>query len=393
MGEGLSTLASDMLTEAQRLLAETALEWARAEVEPRAAEMDARDELPPEVWRGLAEQGFLGLGIPEAYGGSGGSLLDGLLVCEQLARVSAGLALSYGAHLNLCAHNLYRNGSEEQRRRFLPGLASGERVGALALTEPDAGSDAVGLRGTARREGDVYVLDANKIFITNGPIAGLFLVYAKTAPERGAHGISAFVVEGATPGFRVVRKLEKMGMRGSPTGELLFDGCRVPAENLLGEENGGVAVMMSGLDLERAFLAGLSLGLAEEALERSLAYARERRQFGLRIGDFELVQAKLADMFTEVEAARLLVYRTARLAEEAFAQGRSVHKEAAAALLFASDVAMRATEQAVQIHGGYGYLRELPLERMMRDAKLMQIGAGTSEIRRLIIGRELVGPR
>lgn len=380
-----------LLSPEQELLQETALAWARREIEPLAARMDAEDWLPEDIFRRLGEQGFLGLGIPEEYGGSGGGLLDGLLVCQQLARVHAGLALSYGAHLNLCAHNLLRNGTERQRQAFVRPLATGEAVGALAITEPDAGSDATGIHTTVRREGDFYILDGTKMFITNGSIADILIVYAKTAPDRGARGITAFVVTSDLPGFKVSRTLDKMGMRGSPTAELVFDGCRVPAANVLGEINKGVAVMMTGLDLERAFLAGLSVGLAEEALALSVEYARQRRQFGRRIGDFELVQAKLADMYAELEAARLLVYHAAVEAEAEVARGGSARRVAAAAILFASDVAMRAADQAVQIHGGYGYTKEFAVERIMRDAKLMQIGAGTSEIRRLIIGRDLMG--
>jgi isovaleryl-CoA dehydrogenase len=309
-----------------------------------------------------------------------------VLAIEQLARASGSVALSYGAHANLCVQNLYRNGTEAQRRRYLPALCAGSAIGALAITEPDAGSDAMGIQTTAARDGDDYVLNGTKMFITNGPVADVFVLYAKTDKDRGAHGITAFIVERSFPGFSVSRKLDKWGHRASPTAELVLEECRVPAANVLGREHEGVAVMMHGLDSERAFLAGEPLGLAEEALELSVAYAKERRQFGEPIGNFQLIQAKLADMYTQVEAARWLVYRTAALADT----GRPIHKEAAAAILYSAEMATRVCLDAMQIHGGYGYLNELPLGRLVRDAKLLEIGAGTSEIRRLIIGRELV---
>ncbi|BDG59819.1 isovaleryl-CoA dehydrogenase [Caldinitratiruptor microaerophilus] len=370
-------------------LAEAALQFARQIIGPVAETIDREDTFPVAVWKQLAEQGYTGLGIPEEYGGSGGDVLAAALVGWALTRASPAVALSYGAHLNLCAHNLYRNGNEDQRRRYLPRLARGEWIGALGLTEPNAGSDATGIRATARREGDVYVLNGTKMFITNGPVADVVLVYAKTRPDLGQRGISAFIVERTFPGFRVAQTLDKLGMRGSPTGELVFEDCRVPAENLLGQENEGLRIMMSGLDMERAFFAWAGVGIAEEAFELALRYATQREQFGRRIGEFQLIQAKLSDMYTGIQAARLLALHALQLVQE----GRRASKEAAAALLFASQVARRATDEAVQIHGGYGYVRGSVVERLFRDAKLMDIGAGTNEIRRTLLARELLGLR
>ncbi len=378
-------MPNDLLTDEHRLLRDATLAWARKELGPIADDIDRGDEFPPDVFRKLGDLGVLGVTVPREYGGAGADLLSGVLVIEQLARVSASVALSYGAHANLCVNNIYANGSEAQRRAYLPKLCSGEQVGALALTEPDAGSDAMGIRTTAVADGDDFVLNGSKMFITNGTIAGVFVLYAKTSPGKGAKGITAFIVERGFAGFSVERKLDKWGHRGSPTAELRLDDVRVPRANVLGPVDAGAGIMMRGLDSERVFLAGESVGIGAEALALAVAYARERKQFGQRIGDFQLVQGKLADMFTQVEAARALVYRTAVLAESA-----PVHKEAAAAILFAAEMSTRVALDAMQIHGGYGYLNELPLGRLVRDAKLLEIGAGTSEIRRLIIGRELM---
>jgi len=378
-------MPNDLLTDEHRLLRDATLAWARKELGPIADDIDRADEFPPDVFRKLGDLGVLGVTVPREYGGAGADLLSGVLVIEQLARVSASVALSYGAHANLCVNNIYANGSEAQRRAYLPKLCSGEQVGALALTEPDAGSDAMGIRTTAVADGDDFVLNGSKMFITNGTIAGVFVLYAKTSPGKGAKGITAFIVERGFAGFSVERKLDKWGHRGSPTAELRLDDVRVPRANVLGPVDAGAGIMMRGLDSERVFLAGESVGIGAEALALAVAYARERKQFGQRIGDFQLVQGKLADMFTQVEAARALVYRTAVLAESA-----PVHKEAAAAILFAAEMSTRVALDAMQIHGGYGYLNELPLGRLVRDAKLLEIGAGTSEIRRLIIGRELM---
>ena len=377
------------LSEAHRLLRDTVADFAAREIGPLADEIDRSDEFPPELWRKMGDLGILGVTVDPEFGGAGFDLLAGVLAIEQIARYSGSVALSYGAHANLCVNNIFRNGSDAQRRRYLPPLCSGAAVGALALTEPDAGSDAVGIQTTAVRDGDDYVLNGTKMFITNGPVADTLVLYAKTDRHAGARGITAFIVESDSPGFAVAKKLAKVGHRGSPTGMLSLQDVRVPAGNVLGTENGGVRIMMSGLDIERAFLAGESLGLAEAALEHAIAYAKERRQFGRPIGSFQLVQGKIADMYTQVEAARWLVYRTAVLVEERNGQG--VAKEASAAIMYAAEVSTRVALDAMQVQGGFGYLLESPVQRILRDAKLLEIGAGTTEVRKLIIARELLG--
>jgi isovaleryl-CoA dehydrogenase len=377
------------LSAEQQMIYDTALAWARKELGPVAAAIDRDDEFPADLWQRLADQGYLGAGIPEEYGGSGGDFLMAALIGQAITRVSPAVALSYGAHLNLCAHNILRNGTPEQRARYLPELATGRMIGALGLTEPNAGSDATGIQMVARPAPGGFRLSGTKMFITNGPIADVIITYAKTAPERGRQGITAFIVETTSPGFRVARKLDKLGMRGSPTGELILEEVFVPADRVLGTVNSGTAIMMSGLDIERAFFSLTAIGLAEEALALALKYAAERTQFGQPIGHFELIQAKLADMYAGIEAGRLLAYRALLLAQT----GQRASKEAAAALLFAAQVAMQATAEAVQIHGGYGYIKEFPVERLWRDAELLGIGAGTNEIRRLLIARELLGLR
>ncbi len=369
-------------------LRQAARKFARTEVLPIADRMDREDYFPRELFRHLGAQGFLGITVPEEYGGLGLSYVGQALVLEEIARVSPALALSVGAHSNLFADNVARNASEAQREAFLPPVVSGEAIGALALTEPDAGSDAVAIRTRAERHGADYLLNGTKQFITNGPVADELLVYAKTAPTSGARGISAFLVRSKSPGFSVTRSLDKMGMRGSPTGELAFQDVRVPADQLVGSENGGVRIMMNGLNVERAVLAAIPVGILAECLERSTAYAREREQFGRKIGHFQLIQEKLANMYTDLEASRLLLYAALQRVTD---DPRSL-RAAAAALTFASEASTRAALEAVQIHGGYGYMRDLPLERLARDAKLLEIGAGTSEIRRLIVARELLGP-
>jgi len=374
-------------TPEERDLRDAARKFVRQEIAPVADRMDREDWFPRELFRRLGEQGFLGPTVPPKYGGLGLDYRAQAIILEEIARVSPALALSVGAHSNLFADNLARNGTDAQRERFLPKVASGEWVGALALTEPDAGSDAVALRTRAERKDGEYRLTGTKQFITNGPVADVLLVYAKTAPDRGAHGISAFLVPRGSPGFSVAKKLDKMGMRGSPTGELAFRDTPVPADLMVGRENEGVGVMMGGLNAERAVLAAIPVGILAECLDRSVAYAQQREQFGQRIGEFELIQAKLANMYTELSAARLLTY--AALDEVARAPTRL--RASAAALTYASEASTRAALEAVQIHGGYGYMRDLPLERLVRDAKLLEIGAGTSEIRRLIVARDLLG--
>jgi isovaleryl-CoA dehydrogenase len=376
------------LPETETQLAEAARRFARKEIAPVATRMDREDYFPRDVFGRLGEQGFLGITLPESCGGLGLGYLAQAVVLEEIARVSPALALSVGAHSNLCADNLARNGNDAQRERWVRPLALGEAVGALALTEPDAGSDAVSLRTRAERRGHTYVLNGTKQFITNGPIADTLLVYAKTAPEKGAHGISAFVIGRESAGFSVARSLDKMGMRGSPTGELVFQNVEVPEDQLVGRENEGVAVMMSGLNVERAVLAGISVGIIAECLDLSLKYAREREQFGRKIGEFQLIQEKLANMYQELEASRLLLYRALQSVQE---DKRSA-KASAIALTYASEASTRVALDAIQIHGGYGYMRDFPIERLARDAKLLEIGAGTSEIRRLVVARELLGP-
>ncbi|HTP53565.1 MAG TPA: acyl-CoA dehydrogenase family protein [Thermoplasmata archaeon] len=362
--------------------------FVRREVVPVAEGMDRDDRFPRDVFRRLGEQGFLAPTVPTAYGGLGLSYRAQAIIIEELARASPALALSVGAHSNLFADNVARNGTDAQRERFLPKVASGEEIGALALTEPNAGSDAVSLATRAVRHGEEYALTGTKQFITNGPVADVVLVYAKTDPAKGSHGISAFLSRTNAPGFTVAKSLDKMGMRGSPTGELAFRDVRVPADQRLGAENDGVRIMMGGLNAERAVLAAIPVGIIAECLDRSIAYASEREQFGKKIGEFQLIQAKLADMYTELCASRLLVFA----ALDELARNPKSLRDSAATLTYTSEASTRAALEAIQIHGGYGYMRDLPLERLARDAKLLEIGAGTSEIRRLIVARDLLGP-
>jgi isovaleryl-CoA dehydrogenase len=369
--------------------------FGRAELYDLSARMDNEEWWPAEAFRKMGENGLFGVTVPEAYGGSGMDLLSAGLVLQGLARWNHAMALSWVAHDNLCVNNIYRNGTEAQRRKYLPDLVSGKKVGALGLTEPGAGSDALGsMSTTARRDGDHYVLNGTKIYITNGPVADVLLVYAKTSREKGAHGISAFIVEKDFPGFSVAQKLIKMGYRGSQTGELLFQDCRVPAENLVGEEDRGVAIVMSGLDLERAMISPLCLGIAERALELSIEYARTRQQFGKPIGSFQMVQAMLADMYVLVETMRTFTYRTLAAAAplEVGGGGRGdIHKLTAASVMYAADSCHAVLDKAVQIHGGSGYIWESEINRLYRSIKLMEIGAGTTEVRKMIISGELLG--
>jgi isovaleryl-CoA dehydrogenase len=376
------------LSEEEAALQEAARRFARSQIAPVVERMDREDYFPRDLFRKMGDLGFLGITVPEEFGGLGLSYIAQAVVLEEFARISPAFALSAGAHSNLCVDNLARNGSDEQRRRFLPLLISGGAIGALALTEPEAGSDALSLASTARRDGDGYVLNGTKQFITNGPVANTLLLYAKTDPEKGPRGISAFVVTTDTPGFSVSRALDKMGMRGSPTGELVLRDCRVPAENMVGHENAGHRIVMSGLNVERAVLGAIPVGIMAECLELSVSYAQQRAQFGRKIGQFQLIQAKLADMYVELEASRLLVYSALASVQK---DKRSL-RQSAMALTYASEASTRVALQAIQVHGGYGYIRDYPVERLARDAKLLEIGAGTSEIRRLIAGRELLGP-
>jgi isovaleryl-CoA dehydrogenase len=369
------------------ILRKTVSNFVLKEIAPIAEEMDKTDEFPNWLWDKFGELGVLGITVPEKYGGSGLGPVEQAIVTEEIAKYSAAVAVSYTAHSNLCTHNLYHNANEAQREKYLPGLCSGELVGALGLTEPGSGSDAVGMKTTARREGDYYILNGSKTFITNGPIADVLIVYAKTDKEKKAHGITAFIVEKGFSGFSVSKRLEKMGNRGSVTGELIFDECKVPVENILGEENKGIKVMMGGLDIERVMVSALALGIGEGAFREAIKYSKERSQFGKEIANFQLIQAKIADMYTTLQASKLLTYDAAKEA----AKGKKVTLQAAAAILFTAETATKVALDAVQIHGGYGYMLDFPVNRYLRDAKLYEIGAGTSEVRRLIIARELLG--
>jgi isovaleryl-CoA dehydrogenase len=380
-----------LLSDEQRMIKETVYKWSLNEIGPLQEKIDEEDWFPPDFFKKCAEIGILGITMNEEYGGLGGDVLMQTLAIEEMSRFCPGLAMSYGAHSNLCAKNIHKNANDSLKKKYLPPLISGEKIGALGLTEPNAGSDAMSIRTRAVKKGDKYVLNGTKIFITNGPVADTLLVYAKTDPDKGAKGISAFIVEKEFPGFSVSRKLKKVGMRGSPTGELVFEDCEVPAENLVGTLNNGVHVMTSGLDIERIVLAGGSVGMAQQALEYSIKYSVEREQFGQPIAKFQMIQQKLADMYARTEASRLMVYRAAETAQRSprGGKGTELTKQAAAAILFAAESATWVCDQAIQIHGGYGYCLEFPVQKLWRDAKLYEIGAGTSEIRRMIIAREL----
>ncbi len=380
------------LSEQHKMLADAVYDFMVKEIEPIAEQIDREDRLPDGIWKRLGDLGWMGVTVPEEYGGSGMDYLAQCLCLEQMSRICPALSLSCHAHSNLCCDNLYRNGTEAQRQKYLPALCSGEKLGALALTEPNAGSDAVGIQMRARKDGDTYLLNGTKTFITNGTEAGAMIVYAKTEPDRGAKGITAFIVEPGWQGDFTARHLEKMGERGSPTAELTFDDYCVPAEHILGGLNQGVNVMMGGLDMERVAGTGWTLGMAERALELSLKYAKERTQFGQSIGQFQLIQDKLVEMYVGIESARLLMYRAASLAQtsERGGKGAEINKLAAAALLLAGQVATQSVLHAVQIHGGYSYMLDFPVNRLLRDVKLGEIGAGTTEIRKMIIARELL---
>jgi isovaleryl-CoA dehydrogenase len=382
------------LDDEQSGILDQADRFARNELYALSERMDAEEWWPEEAFPKIGDNGLFGVTVPEQYGGAGLDLMAAGLVLQGFGRWNHALALAWVAHDNLCVNNIYRNGNEAQRRKYLPGLCSGRAVGALGLTEPGAGSDALGsMRTTARRDGDHYVLNGSKIYITNGPVADVLLVYAKTDKSKSAQGISAFIVEKGFPGFKVAQKLEKMGYRGSQTGELVFDDCRVPAENLVGEENAGVSIVMSGLDLERAMISPLCLGIAERALQLSLDYAQARQQFGKPIGSFQMVQSMLAEMYVRVETMRTFTYRTLAAAAklEVGEGGRGdIHMLTAASVMYAAESCHDVLDKAVQIHGGSGYIWESEINRLYRSIKLMEIGAGTTEIRKLIIAGELL---
>ncbi|MNI22276.1 Acyl-CoA dehydrogenase [compost metagenome] len=367
------------------LLRQSVAHFAAAEIAPLAAETDATNQFPLALWPKLGEQGLLGLTVEEEYGGTGMGYLAHVVAMEEVSRASGGIGLSYGAHSNLCVNQLRKNGTEAQKQRFLPDLCSGAKIGALAMSEPGAGSDVVSMKLRADKRGDRYVLNGNKMWITNGPDADVLVVYAKTDVETGAKGITAFLVEKGMKGFSTAQKLDKLGMRSSPTCELVFQDCEIPEENVLGAVGGGVRVLMSGLDYERVVLSGGPLGLMAAAMDVVMPYVHERHQFGEPIGSFQLIQAKIADMYVGLGACRAYVYAVARACD----QGRTTRQDAAGAILYAAEKATWLTGQAIQILGGNGYINEYPTGRLWRDAKLYEIGAGTSEIRRMLIGREL----
>jgi isovaleryl-CoA dehydrogenase len=359
--------------------------FAGDKIAPRAAEIDRSNEFPRDLWPQMGELGLLGITVEEEWGGAGMGYLAHCLTMEEISRASAAVGLSYGAHSNLCVNQIRRNGTAEQKRRYLPKLISGAHVGALAMSEPQAGSDVVAMRTRADRRGDVFVLNGTKMWITNGPVADTIVVYAKTDPAAGARGITAFIVESGFPGFGRAQKLDKLGMRGSDTCELVFSDCEVPAENVLGAVGGGVNILMSGLDYERLVLAGGPLGIMRACLDLVVPYVHDRQQFGQPIGQFQLIQAKLADMYVTATAAKAYVYAVARTCDN----GRITREDAAGAILYAAERATFMAQEAIQCLGGNGYINDFPAGRYLRDAKLYEIGAGTSEIRRMLIGREI----
>ncbi|MEC4087075.1 isovaleryl-CoA dehydrogenase [Pseudoalteromonas rubra] len=359
--------------------------FASSEIAPLAEKTDEENAFPNEMWPKFGDMGLLGITVPEEFGGANMGYLEHVIAMEEISRASASIGLSYGAHSNLCVNQINRNGNQAQKEKYLPRLISGEHIGALAMSEPNSGSDVVSMKLKAEKKGDKFILNGNKMWITNGPDADVFVIYAKTDLDAGPRGITAFIVERDFPGFSTAQKLDKLGMRGSNTCELVFEDCEVPEENILGNYNEGVKVLMSGLDYERVVLAGGPLGIMQACMDVVVPYIHERKQFNQSIGEFQLVQGKIADMYTQMNAARSYVYTVAKACD----RGETTRKDAAGVILYAAELATKMALDAIQLLGGNGYINEYPTGRLLRDAKLYEIGAGTSEIRRMLIGREL----